>query len=1049
MLDILLNPINIIIGCLGAGFLLPLIYQKNQQWAVFLFYCTLFWLTLIGINGLNHGFMSNVPIQVFSAGFAPPLSINLQFGLHESLFILGVNTVGLIGAWYLHEQLREKVGLMILFLILIMGIDGMIMTRDLFNLFIFIEITAIAAFALIAIDHEAAVLTAGFKYVIAGTLASSFFLLGTMFLYHQTGTLNIDDMVSQAHRINGPFGTVALALVLGAILIELKTYPANGWGLDVYQNVSSGIAALLSVCVSAGFLFALYKFIPFVQADHLTLVLAIFAATFLGSNFMGLVQTNAKRLLGYSSIAQIALIAIAGGLLIDLQSAAMPLVVGGLFLNHLLAKAGLFWLAGRIDKAEIADWVVIRSNPLILIVFTILIAALTCFPPFPGFWAKWQLLLELAKHHAYLWSGIILVGSLLEAAYLFRWFGNLLHGKTDDNTATPISNTAILPVIVVTGLLFGTGIIIATEFFNINLLSFIPIGLAFIVLFGEKFNARIKTALTLAILCVYTYKVLPLFSIFELMFAMMLLFGALIVLYARFYRADDNTPQTGFFPLVTMMIVGMGELLRANTTLEFFYAWELVTLSSYFIIALQDRVQKFALTYFLFSLGGAFFILAGFAIAYADSGTIALVQAVGEGTWSSWAFALIAIGFLVKLGALGVHVWLPATYSQTDDDFTALLSSVVSKASVFGLMLAAANVALQAEHVTDVALVLGWIGVITALAGALMAAFQEDIKLLLAYSSMGQIGYIVTCVAVMSHLGWVAAVYLSISHFLFKGLLFLAVAGVIYRTQTREMYKMGGLIKQMPFTFVAALIGIIAISGVPPLLGFGGKWMLYSALLEKHWYLQAGLAFFASAVAFLYLFRLIHTVFLGQAKPQFRNIKEAPAVLLVPQALLILGILIASFWPPGVIKPISAAVATYFPATITWTGTLMQTSSSYWDGFVIINIVSAIFIIAFLLLLFLTSFVKTQKVEQFNIVYAGERPDRPETTHYAYNFYGFYARSLGFLVKPRTAPFYAGLSEWSHTIGSALRVVYTGHPQTYALYILLFLFGLYVMMKGG
>ena len=156
-----------------------------------------------------------------------------------------------------------------------------------------------------------------------------------------------------------------------------------------------------------------------------------------------------------------------------------------------------------------------------------------------------------------------------------------------------------------------------------------------------------------------------------------------------------------------------------------------------------------------------------------------------------------------------------------------------------------------------------------------MAVFQEDIKYLLAYSSMSQVGYMVLAFALGNHFGWITALYLTLNHFLFKALLFLAVAGLIMRTGTRLMYRMGGLIKRMPVRSFSVLIAIIALSGVPPLSGFGGKWLLYEGLIETGWYLQAGFAFFASGIAFLYLFRLIHSMFLGQLKADHRTVREA------------------------------------------------------------------------------------------------------------------------------------------------------------------------------
>ena len=111
---------------------------------------------------------------------------------------------------------------------MVMGINGMIMTRDLFNLFIFIEITSIATYALIGMERTGPVLAAGFKYIIATSVATTFLLLGTIFIYYQAGTLNIDDIIQHSHLVMGPIGLIATLFVMTALLIELKPYPANG-----------------------------------------------------------------------------------------------------------------------------------------------------------------------------------------------------------------------------------------------------------------------------------------------------------------------------------------------------------------------------------------------------------------------------------------------------------------------------------------------------------------------------------------------------------------------------------------------------------------------------------------------------------------------------------------------------------------------------------------------------------------------------------------------------------------------------------------------------
>ena len=531
----------------------------------------------------------------------------------------------------------------------------------------------------------------------------------------------------------------------------------------------------------------------------------------------------------------------------------------------------------------------------------------------------------------------------------------------------------------------------------------------------------------------------------NLLFGLLLLGGGLLISIASMYRSDA---RRGYYPLLAILLLSLATLLRAQTSLEFFFSWELMTLSSYLLITLGREGVRPALSYLLFSLASAYFIMAGLALAYAATGSLLLADLGNSGASMAWIFSLLAAGFVIKMGGFGVHVWLPDAYSEADDDFTAILSSVVSKAGVFGLALIAAQLGIQADIGLDPAYVLGWVGILTATFGALMAVFQEDLKRLVAYSSMGQLGYIVTGMALMSHLGWVSALYMTVNHFLFKGILFLSIAGIVLRTNQRLMYKMGGLIKNMPFTFVFTMIAIIAMSGVPPLTGFGGKWMLFNALMEKGWYFIAAFAFFSSAVAFLYMFRLLQTVFLGQRKLEHRELREAPAILLIPQAVMIVAIMVISAYPKLLLDPLSAAIDPWIANTLVWEGFALQTNYGYWNAPMIMMVVGAVWMVPLIILLLVSLTMNIQKVEQFNIVYAAERPHRPEDTHFAYNFFAHYDRAIGFMVRPRATAFWNAAVEWSHTLGSSLRVFYNGNGQTYALFILMYFVAM-VLLNGG
>ncbi len=1053
MIDFLLQPLSIYVLALGAGFLIPLFDRAHRGSAILVFLTALTGLVVIAGFNLLAIVNGAAAIDIETAGIKPPFSINLRFGLFEGGFVLAVNTAALLGAWHYLPKLKQHASALLLYLILVMGINGMVMTRDLFNLFIFIEITSIATYALIGMERTGSVLTAGFKYIIATSIASAFFLLGTSFIYYQTGTLNIDDIIAHRDLIQGPVGFIAVLFVLTSLLIELKPYPANGWGLDVYENASSGIASIISVGVSAGVFFALYKILP-LAGDFLDSIALIGGMTFLFSNLIGLKQENTKRLLGYSSIGQMGLLTMAIALVSQLDaSAQLPLIIGGLFINHLLAKAGLFWLAGVVDKTCIQSWSAIAKRRGLLLLLGIMMAALVGLPPFPGFWAKWELVMLLASHEHFGWIALILLGSLLEAAYLFRWFSYAQQSNEIPAEAQTASNSDSLsagywsaaPIAIAALLLFASGYIMADVMQVASPSLFLPLVAGFVLWLMDSVSGRLKNLPMLAAVAVGGYLLTNELEGINRLFSYLLIGGGLLVSIAAMYRNDE---RRGFYPLLAILLLSLATLLRAESSLEFFFSWELMTLSSYLLITLGRNGAKPALSYLLFSLGSAYFILAGFAVAYGATGSLMLAELGNSGNSIAIVFSLLAAGFVIKMGGFGVHIWVPDAYAEADDDFTAILSSIVSKAGVFGLIIIAAHLGVQSEIGLDPAYVLGWIGILTATFGALMAVFQEDIKRMIAYSSMGQLGYIVTGVALMSHLGWVSALYMTVNHFLFKGILFLSIAGIVLRTNERMMYKMGGLIKNMPVTFTFSMIAIIAMSGVPPLTGYGGKWMLFNALMDKGWYWISALAFFSSAVAFLYMYRFLHTVFLGQRKLEHAKLREAPAILLVPQVVMVACIMVISAYPKLLLDPLSIAIDPFIANNLVWDGLALQTHYGYWNAPMIMAVVAGVWMLPLVLLLLVSMTLKIQKVEQFNIVYAAERPRRPEETHFAYNFFAHYDRAIGFLVRPRATVFWNTVVEWNHSLAATLRVFYNGNGQTYALFVIMYFVAMF-MLNGG
>jgi NADH:ubiquinone oxidoreductase subunit 5 (subunit L)/multisubunit Na+/H+ antiporter MnhA subunit len=242
----------------------------------------------------------------------------------------------------------------------------------------------------------------------------------------------------------------------------------------------------------------------------------------------------------------------------------------------------------------------------------------------------------------------------------------------------------------------------------------------------------------------------------------------------------------------------------------------------------------------------------------------------------------------------------------------------------------------------------------------------------------------------------------------------------------------GGLARNMPFTFAAAAVAIVAMSGLPPLTGFGGKWLLLSAMMEKGWYGPVVMGILATFVGLLYMARFIRAVFLGARAPAHDDVTETPLALLAPQYLLIAGILVMSFFPKLLIGPVSEAIDPYFASTLVWQGMSLEMIYGYWNpvpAMVIAVAISATLFVAFWLLR------RDGRIKSAGArAWSGPAPA---------SLYAFYKRVFATLTPPLAEAFWGGLSAGVITIADRIRKIYTGNGQTYTLYILYYFFFLY------
>ena len=1057
----MVSPIVFIAAMLGGAFLLGFLPERSRATAYGITLAVLAltsWLGGIWVWSLATG--SSSPVEVLTSGTPPPFAISLRFGLAEAALVLLINLTGLLSALYLKDtMMKQGRRAMAVLLVFAMALSGIVMTRDLFNLFVFFELMVISTGGLILLSMDERALGAGFKFLVASQVISILMLVGVIFVYHSVGSLNLDDMAASSDTLF-KVGTLAFFLVFIAVVTELKVFPANGWALDIYESAHPAFSALVSAAAGSATLFAVDKLLVIGGAPWKEIATVIGVVSFVGGNLFALSQRCDRRLLGYSSVAQIGLILVVAGQQ-DILGDLYLFVAGGVLLAHAVGKAGLFWLSGLIGGRDLTSWSALRGHPLLIFAFASFLALLVGLPPFPGFYAKWELMHALAGEGRLWVLGLILFGALVEAGYLFRWFG---YSIKRDKDPEPVAASRFKHGVVILALALGWSLAYLWGELSPhdNLLHSLPLIFALAFLALDWLPARLKNALAIAGLATWFVLHAGGYDPLQLIFAAVVLVGGSVILLASFdtqLSADHavggssgslrmSGRRMGFYPSAMLMFAGLAMLIDAENSFSFFAAWESLTIGSYFLILRGRESEPHALSYLVFSLAGAFAILAGFALAGQGVSEFPL-ETLGEvaAPLAPWVFLLLAVGFMTKTAAIGLHIWLPGAHAEAETDVSPMVSGILLKAGLFGLFILLMYMGRQELYGVDLTHLMLWIGALSALLGNLMAAFQEDAKRLLAYSSIGQMGYALFGLAMMNHLGWLMALMFVVNHYIYKSMLFLSVGGVAKRTGTRAMYQMGGLITLMPLSFIAVLIGIIAMSGVPPLSGFGGRWLFYNAIMTADYRLPMILIFLSGPIAFLYLFRLIHSIFLGQLKDEHRRIGEAPFWLILPQMIYVVCLLGFAIAPGFALRHVDAYIGNFMvDGGLNWEGLTITSSFGYWSPIAIMVVIGVIFAVIFAWLLFVNR--KAQKVKQFNIVFAAERPYRPETTHYAWNFYAPYRKALGFLTWPLFEKFWGALVDLLHTLADLSRRFYTGNGQVYAIHLLGFVVVVYLLKMG-
>ena len=325
--------------------------------------------------------------------------------------------------------------------------------------------------------------------------------------------------------------------------------------------------------------------------------------------------------------------------------------------------------------------------------------------------------------------------------------------------------------------------------------------------------------------------------------ALLALLGGAATLYAREYWTDEAHPRSAPTGRAwwNLLLAGMGFVLLTSNGLHFLLGWELFTVSAYFLISLERQRREARAAGWLYlaaSHASMVCLFAFFASLAAQTGSWELGP-MRERAELAPLFWLALVGFGIKAGVFPLHVWLPSAHANAPSHVSAMLSGVALKLGIYGLMRFSGWLPLPHAAAWTVAA----LGVVSAVLGVAFALGQHDLKRLLAYHSVENIGIILIGLgfalvgAESGHpawgaLGFAGALLHVWNHGLFKGLLFLGAGSVLHATGTREMSRLGGLWRSMPWTAGLFVLGAGAISGLPPLNGFVSEWLVFLGLFD-------------------------------------------------------------------------------------------------------------------------------------------------------------------------------------------------------------------------
>ena len=805
------------------------------------------------------------------------------------------------------------------------SVMGVALSSNLFSLFVFYEILAIAAWPLVVHTETREALAAGRKYLIYTQCGGVAIVAGMMILLAMGHTL---DFVAGGNpgiaTIVPVFGRLAFFLLLAGFAVKAALVPVHGW-LPSAMIAPTPVSGLLhAVAVVNTGVFGLFRLMLYLYGPGLMaglglqeVVIGAAVITIIVGSLFALLQDDFKLRLAYSTISQLSYMVLGAAVLVppgisgisDTWRAAAVIGATYAFCAHAFAKLTMFFVAGTVavetGKKKISELDGIgRKMPWEFGAFTLATLSMVGLPPMIGFIAKYYLALGIGAGNASIWWILLILvsASVLNLAYFLPIIMRAFFGQSEDTPLT-VRMTLRAPTLVTAGavLVFGIWTAYPTSLFalcaqaaaNVTHTAVlvsgslvpgtaIPPFLIFLIgaplVLALKGRARQAGLIAIGGLALIDVLLLPggafggtvasgvmqwnlpfagytlvLLRVDSLSYLMGIIF-ALITFLAILYAAAVAPPRLHLFALlyagVSLGVVFAGDWI----TLLIF--WETMAITSTILIWQEGgEAINAGYRYFLYHGLGGTLLAGGIALLFLGGGSpiVGPLAGIPVITYQLWATVLIVLGMGVNMAFIPLHTWLPDAYPRANFVASVFLCIYTTKAAVYLLA--------RAQPGTEY---IAFMGAFMAVYGVTFAVFQNDMRRLLSYHIISQIGYMVAGIGI---LGWLGAaneigqlgldggMAHLVNNILYKTLLFMVVGVIVWKTGENLLSRVGGLQKKMPVTALVFWIAALSISGVPFFNGFVSKGMvLLAAEHTSIWlWVLLEIASFGTCLSFLKL----------------------------------------------------------------------------------------------------------------------------------------------------------------------------------------------------